>query len=81
MYGDLLLKWVYQMKIEERVEIDQMTGISSIRFVAIMKKWDNEIEYPDRVYHNQYFYHISEEKRHLMVPSREAFHIFDNTNN
>jgi hypothetical protein len=68
------LQDMYQMSISEEVTYDR------VEISVKMKKLDQILQYPDRVYHNQYFYREAEDgRRHLIVPSREAMHVFYNT--
>jgi hypothetical protein len=67
---------MYQMTFSEEATED------GFKISVKMKKLDQMLQYPDRIYHNQYFYREAEDgRRHLIVPSREAMHVFDNTAN
>ena len=73
----------FELKIEEKSLNDPVTG-QTTTYIEIRPKFiEQEIQYHDRIYHNQYFYHVSEDerKKYLLVPSRMALHIFDNTDN
>jgi hypothetical protein len=64
------------------MDTDLSTGEVRTRVEAKVKKIEKELDYADRVYYNQYFYKVSEDDScHLIVPSREAMHVFDNTGN
>ena len=70
------LQDMYQMTFSEEATED------GFKISVKMKKLVQMLQYPDRVYHNQYFYREADDgRRHLIVPSREAMHVFDNTGN